>query len=94
LRNLQDQILYTYTVEQLDKKIALLTKEEQKELRVESKHPLHIGWCLIDPKSIEKVLPTLNEIGVWKITFIYCDRSQKSFRIDFDRFEKIAVGIT
>ena len=53
---------------------------------------MHIGWCLIDPKSIEKVLPTLNEMGVEKITFIYCDRSQKSFRLDFDRLRKILLN--
>jgi 16S rRNA (uracil1498-N3)-methyltransferase len=32
----------------------------------------------------------LNELGVEKITFIYCRRSQKSFRPDFRRFERIA----
>jgi 16S rRNA (uracil1498-N3)-methyltransferase len=44
---------------------------------------------MIDPKSIEKSLPMLNESGVARITFIYCERSQKQFRLDFDRLEKI-----
>ena len=92
LRNLEDQILYGYTIEQLDKKMALLQKVEQKELCIEAKQPLHIGWCLIDPKSIEKVLPTLNEMGVEKITFISCQRSQKSFHLDFDRLRKILLN--
>lgn len=92
LRNLNDQILYSYHIEYLDKKTALLQKVEQRELRIEAKQQLHIGWCLIDPKSIEKVLPTLNEMGVKKITFIYCRRSQNSFHIDFDRFEKILLN--
>lgn len=92
LRNLNDQILYSYHIEHLDRKMALLQKVEQRELRIEAKQQLHIGWCLIDPKSIEKVLPTLNEMGVKKITFIYCQRSQNSFHIDFDRFEKILLN--
>jgi 16S rRNA (uracil1498-N3)-methyltransferase len=50
---------------------------------------LHIGWCIVDSKSVEKVLPLLNELGVSKITFIYCDRSQKNFKPDFKRYERI-----
>ena len=92
LRNLNDQMLYSYHIEYLDKKSALLQKVEQKELRIEAKQHLHIGWCLIDPKSIEKVLPTLNEMGVKKITFIYCQRSQKNFHLDFDRMRKILLN--
>ena len=92
LRNLNDQVLYSYYIEHLDKKTALLQKVEQRELRIEAKQQLHIGWCLIDPKSIEKVLPTLNEMGVEKITFIYCQRSQKNFHLDFDRMRKILLN--
>ena len=92
LRNLNDQILYNYHIEHLDKKTALLQKVEQRELCIEAKQKLHIGWCLIDPKSIEKVLPTLNEMGVKKITFIYCQRSQKSFHLDYDRLRKILLN--
>ena len=51
-----------------------------------------MGWCVIDPKNIEKVLPSLNEMGVEKITFIYCKRSQKSFKVDFKRLEKILLN--
>lgn len=56
---------------------------------VSSEKKLHIGWCIIDAKSIEKVLPSLCEIGVAKITFIHCERSQKNFKLDFKRFERI-----
>ena len=41
------------------------------------KNKLHIGWCVIDPKTVEKYIASLNEIGVDKITFIYADYSQK-----------------
>ncbi len=92
LRNLQDDILYTYKIQSLSKKEALLELQSQKIYKVATKKNLHIGWCIIDPKSIEKVLPTLNELGVEKITFIYCQRSQKSFKIDTKRWEKIILN--
>ncbi|MDD2790255.1 MAG: 16S rRNA (uracil(1498)-N(3))-methyltransferase [Sulfurimonas sp.] len=56
---------------------------------MQSSKKLHIGWCIIDAKSIEKVLPMLSEIGVSKITFISCERSQNNFKLDFERFERI-----
>ncbi len=62
---------------------------ERKEVVVKSEKNLHVAWCVIDTKSIEKVLPTLNEIGVAKISFIYCDRSQRNIKLDFKRFERI-----
>jgi len=63
-----------------------------REHKVEADRSLHIGWCLVDPKSIEKALPSLNETGVRKITFIHCRRSQKSFRPDFGRMHKILLN--
>ena len=92
LRNLKDQILYRYRIETIDKKKALLLLEEQREYRLESARRIHIGWCLIDPGRIEKALPSLNEIGVAKISFIYCRRSQKTFRPDFERMRKILLN--
>lgn len=47
------------------------------------------AWCVIDIKSIKKVLPMLNELGVSRITFVYCDRSQINIKLDFARFERI-----
>jgi len=57
-------------------------------VEVKSAKELHIAWCKIDIKSIEKVLPSLSEIGVAKISFISCDRSQ-NIKLDFKRFERI-----
>ena len=92
LRNLKDDILYQYNITTLDKKEAILTLQSQQELSIKSKQKLHIGWCMIEPKSIEKVLPALNEIGVEKITFFYCARSQKQFKLDFNRLQKILLN--
>lgn len=82
-------MLYSYKVDSIDGRDALLRLESAKEAVVAPKKSLHIGWCVIDPKSVEKVFPSLNEIGVEKISFIYCDRSQKSFKPDFARLERI-----
>jgi len=92
LRNLEDGYLYTYEVLSIDKRSVLLSLVSSEVLEVDAPRSLHIGWCVIDPKSIEKALPSLNEIGVERITFIYCSRSQKSFKLDFKRMEKILLG--
>ena len=92
LRNLLDESVYFYKIISLNKKEAELFLEKSEVLEVVAKRKLHIGWCVIDPKSIEKVLPTLNEMGVDAITFIYCNRSQKSFKPDFKRLEKILLN--
>jgi len=92
LRNLQDNQIHLYRIDSLDKKQAHLQLEKSETLVLKAKKSLHIAWCVIDPKSIEKVMPTLNEMGIEKITFIYCKRSQKSFKPDFKRLNKILLN--
>jgi len=92
LRNLQDTILYSYEIIGIDKRAVSLSLVDQRELTISARVDLHIGWCIIDPKSIEKMLPTLNEIGVSKITFIECQRSQRNFHIDIGRIKKILLN--
>ena len=92
LRNLEDTSIYFYRIHTLSKQEALLCLESSKVLEVKAKQKLHLAWCVIDPKSIEKVLPTLNEMGIDAITFMYCSRSQKSFNLDFNRLEKILLN--
>jgi len=92
LRNLKDNNIYYYKVVSSNRKEADLILESKEELIVEAKRRLHIGWCMIEPKNIERTLPTLNEIGVSSITFIYCKRSQRVFRLDFRRLKKILLN--
>jgi len=92
LRNFLNDYINHYRIERIDKKEATLLFLEKEELRVMPKKLLHIGWCVIDPKSVEKSIPMLNELGVAQISFIYCDRSQKNFRIDFKRLERILIN--
>ena len=80
---------HVYCVTSIDPRALHLTLKESYEQKCEHHKNLHIGWCVIDTKSVEKVLPMLNELGVKKISFIYCDRSQKNFKPDFKRYERI-----
>lgn len=82
-------MLYRYEIVTVDGREAHLQLQESCSHEVKAVRSLHIGWCVIDNKSVEKVLPSLNELGVEKITFIGCDRSQKNFRPDFRRYERI-----
>ena len=90
LRNENDpDILYTYTITDITPRELFLQLKKSEEKEVVPQKYLHIGWCMIDPKSIEKALPSLNEIGVSKISFIYCARSQKNFKPDLKRLHRI-----
>lgn len=80
---------YRYRLERSDAKQAHLSLESKKHAPCEAARPLHLGWCLIDPRTIEKTLPMLCELGVGAITFIHCRRSQRNFRLDFERLERI-----
>jgi len=88
-RNLTDDFLYSYEVEYLDKKIATLHLVSKEEKVITASKKLHIGWCKIDFKNIEKVIASLNEIGVDKITFIECEYSQRNLPINFDKLYKL-----
>jgi len=91
-RNLQDKNIYKYKLISIDRKKAILELIEKKELLVEPKKYLHIGWSVIDPKVIEKSIAALNELGVSKITFFYAYYSQKKYKINFDRLEKLLIN--
>lgn len=83
------KILHSYRVKNIEPREMELTLISSKTEEVKSTKSLQVAWCIIDSKSIEKVLPSLCEIGVEKISFISCERSQKNFKLDFKRFERI-----
>lgn len=80
---------YRYRLERTDGRNAYFSLQSHHNAPCESLKKLHIGWCLVDPKTIEKTLPMLTELGVYKITFIHCRRSQQNFRLDYERFNRI-----
>lgn len=91
-RNLKDNFLYTYQVLNVSKKSANLSLVKSIEHICAPAKKIHIGWCVVDPKTIEKTLPFLNELGIDKISFIYSDFSQKNFKMNYDRYEKIVIN--
>lgn len=91
-RNLKNHNLYMYKIESIDRRSANLSLFSKEEKIIEMQKKLHLGWCIVDPKTIEKQLPYLNELGVEKITFIPCDYSQKNFKLNFEKFEKILIN--
>jgi 16S rRNA (uracil1498-N3)-methyltransferase len=92
LRNMADDYLYFYHIERVTRREADLVFETKEKRIVVPDRSLHIGWCIVDPKTIEKTLPALNELGVAKISFVYCDRSQKNFVPDLERLKRILIN--
>lgn len=91
-RNASDDILYEYVLESIGKKEALLRLTHQTYAPVFSARSLHVGWSIVDPKIVEKTLPMLNELGVEKIIFFYAEFSQKQFKLDRERMERIVIN--
>lgn len=91
VRNLQDGQNYIYEIVSLDKRGANLSLVFKHSLESQSTN-LSLAWAVVDPKIIEKTLPFLNEIGVFKLVFFYADFSQKNFKIDKDRIERILIN--
>ncbi|MDD2383292.1 MAG: 16S rRNA (uracil(1498)-N(3))-methyltransferase [Sulfurospirillaceae bacterium] len=91
-RNLEDDYLYEYTITRIDKKESHLEQVAKQESRIVASKSLHIGWCVVDPKSIEKTLPMLNELGVEKISFVFSDFSQKQYKVDEERLKRILIN--
>ncbi len=91
VRNLQDDFLYLYKLENIGKhkaQLSLISKEKNQK----NSSNLNLGWAVVDPKTIEKTLPFLNEIGVKKLNFVYTDFSQKNFKLDLDRMKRILIN--
>ena len=91
-RNLKDSKIYFYEVINIDRKKASLQLVSSEEKVVENRRKLHLGWCMVDPKTVEKSIASLNEMGLEKITFIHCDYSQKNFKQNFEKLEKILTN--
>jgi len=88
-RNLKDNNIYEYEIVNVSRRDTLLNLVSTQEKIIEPYKNLHIGWCIIDTKEVEKNIALLNEIGVSKITFITCQYTQKKYKINFEKLEKL-----
>lgn len=91
IRNLKDNYNYIYEITKISKKEISLELVFKHSLPKDELF-LNIAWAVVDPIVIEKTLPTLNEIGVKKIFFVYTEFSQKNFKLDLERFERILIN--
>jgi len=91
-RNLEDKNIYLYKVVSIDRRRAECQLLSYEEKLVENERKLHLVWCIVDPKTVEKSIASLNELGVDKITFVPCDFSQKNFKINIEKLEKILIN--
>ncbi len=82
-------VAHSYLLESIAPREAVFKLLKSAVQQMKPDRYFHIGWCVIDTKSVEKTLPMLNELGVSKISFIYCKRSQKNFKPDINRFTRI-----
>lgn len=91
-RNLNDGLLYTYRAETVGRRDSVWILEGSEKNETVARKTLHLGWCVVDSRVIEKTLPMLNEMGVSKISFVFSERSQRQNIPDFDRLKRILVN--
>lgn len=89
--NLVDPTIYDYKLISKNKKEIVL--ECVDSITIQQKSPkTHIIQAIIDINEFSKILPSLNELFVKKITFFYSDFSQKNQKINIDRLTKIVIN--
>ncbi len=91
LRNLLDGNKYGYTIKEINRNDAKLELKSTESLPKQYERKIKIFMCVIEPKNIEKIIPFLNEMGVSGLYFIYCERSQRGYKLDIERLKKIAI---
>lgn len=91
-RNLKDENLYTYTQESINRREAIVKLTQSTPLPILSKSSAHLILAVIECKTLQKLLPFLNELGVQKLTLFYSQYSQRNEKIDLEKLEKILIN--
>jgi len=92
VRNLVDGNAYVYRLEAITRNKAHALLEQTLPLPEMAQHEVNVGWAVVEQKSIEKVLPMLNEMGVKKIGFVQSDFSQGRVTLDMARLQRILIN--
>lgn len=90
-RNLKDGYNYIYEITEISRKNASANLIFKNSV-ISPNHEFCFAWAVVEANVIEKTLPSLNELGVAKIIFVYSDFSQKNVRLDLARFERILIN--
>lgn len=91
VRNLKDGQNHIYEIAEIGRKSARLNLIFSHSVENFSSDFM-IGWAVVDSKIIEKTLPFLNEMGADKLVLFYAEFSQRNFKIDLDRLERILIN--
>lgn len=91
VRNLKDGYNYIYEIKEFGRKSANLELVFKNSVD-DKKSKFSVAWAVVDGGVIEKTLPSLNEMNVEKVIFVYSDFSQKNVKLDFKRFERILIN--
>lgn len=91
-RNLFDDYLYLYHQTLITRSNATLHLQEAIFSPNKPTHKTHIILAMISFKSIQKMLPFLNELGVEKLSLFYADFSQRDEKIDPKKIQSILIN--
>lgn len=91
VRNLKDGFNYIYEISLLNRKNATLELVLKHSLPAQV-HQIKIIWAVVEGSVVEKTLPLLNEMGLGKVIFVYCEFSQKNIKLDLARLERILIN--
>ncbi|TKX31934.1 16S rRNA (uracil(1498)-N(3))-methyltransferase [Campylobacter aviculae] len=92
LRNLEDEFAYVYKISNLERHSCELHFLSKENKTTHKNFTLNLALAVIDIKILEKTLPFLNELGVETLHLVFTDFSQRNFKIDIDRLEKIIIA--
>lgn len=91
LVNFKDFQIHTYEILQISKN-KLFLKLISSQTAVAKTAKTHLAWAVVEPKTVAKTLPFLNELGIFKISFVYTHRSQKNFKLNLERLQTILIN--
>ena len=91
LRNLKDDFVYVYKISNLNRNSCLLNLQEKLLNSSILPQKITLALGIIEPKVLEKTLPFLNELGLFKLILVFTHFSQRNFKLDFRRLERILI---
>ena len=91
LRNLKDDFVYVYKISNLNRNSCLLNLQEKALNSSILPQKITLALGIIEPKILEKTLPFLNELGLFKLILVFTHFSQRNFKPDFRRLERILI---
>jgi len=90
--NLNDACIFSYSISDIRRKDAQLVLIKKVPLVSPPLKEMIAGWGMVEPKTVEKTLPMLNELGVKTLGLVRLDYSQGNFKYDMERMKRILIN--